>query len=717
MSCPEASAAQTDHADKEVLSLRERLRQSHPPIGVNDVPVWAKERVGLEALDANTVLKPWPDLKVTGRTVEVWSRSYDLDASGLPKAILANGHQLLAAPVRFEVDLKNDGHQIALPKAVQSDLGKGRVVFTGQSHRGGKVATKALYEYDGFTRFDFEFEFSEAPSVRRVELVVPLREEMATMFHGTFARRMLKREKQPESGAIPKGDGVVYADGFMPYFWVGSEHGVGLAWYSESDEWVRPRLNRRTVRLVRKPGVVELRIVYVETPTKLAASMSFSFGLMATPVKPLPEGWQNWRVEWDWDNKVQLHPEPAENHLVSWHNNWSLTMFSPVPLDPEAFKRRNERFHNDGVKRIYAYHDVTLMSTQATLREADGTAFVFECPVWKRFGHEWINVPEKEGADYDTASWYPETERVSPASGWADYALWGIREMVLKSGLSGIYTDEAFPYADTSAAHGMGYADPDGIRRPTFSIYATRDYYKRMAWILQKHGKGLPAIMAHTSMTMAVPYLSFADIAIDGEHLASEIMNWKGKSYASYLELLSPDTFRAQMMSQQLGLVPVLLPVLASGNYLRKEPYPKITQEALPTREILALTLAHGTLVWPLYCNRKEVDTAYNELQQFGVTAPDTRFHPYWKEANRAAVRESDGTLMSYYKREGSLLMILVNTRNVERNAEVDLSGILPDGEEWSVVRGADMEAFVPGERKMNIPMTPRDFRMILIRK
>lgn len=703
-------------SESGVESLRERIERKHPPYQTGEEPEWMANPVAMEALKAETVLAPWIPVQATSDSVKVWNREYEVGNGGLPKSILSSGKELLAGPVRLEVVVNG------WPQSQVDDLTDlleakpGRATYLSKSAtEAAKLETKAVYEFDGFTRFDTEIETAKPFTVSRLELVIPLKEEFATLFHGTFARRKLKRDKENESGTIPEGIGEVYSDEFMPYFWIGSEKGVGLAWYAESDEWVRPYRNDRVIRIVRRPGVVELRIAYVDKPTTLPGSLQLSYGLMATPVKPLPEGWQNWRVEWDWDAQPKFPVKPEKLHLVSWYNIWSLTPFSPVPRDPENYKKLLQEYAEKGAERVYAYLDVTLISTKARIDDPEGEGFVFESPEWKVFGKQWINIPEEAGADFDTASWYPDAERVSPASGWAEFSLWGVKNMITEEGLNGIYTDESFPYADTSEAHGAGFLDASGKRRPTWSLFAMRDYFKRLAWLFQKYGDGRPAIMAHTSMTIAVPYLSFVDIAIDGEHFALPTYEWEKPGLPSYVDMIPADYFRAQLMSQQFGFVPFFLPTLASASFRRAEPFPNIDKLPGPTRELLALTLVHSTQVWPLYCNRAEVDAANEILAEFNTGDPETEFVPYWTPNNKVAVNSRADRLLSYYKNGDRLLVVVSNLSANDEVTEIDFKNICGTVEGLEVTDAAS-KALLPHQGgKVFVKIPPKDFRLISI--
>jgi len=73
----------------------------------------------------------------------------------------------------------------------------------------------------------------------------------------------------------------------MPYVWLG-DNDRGLAWFAESDQgWaVEPADDALVVR--HEEDAVALRVNLINTPTHLAGSRQYVFGLQATPVKPIP---------------------------------------------------------------------------------------------------------------------------------------------------------------------------------------------------------------------------------------------------------------------------------------------------------------------------------------------------------------------------------------------------------------------------------------------
>jgi hypothetical protein len=681
-----------------------KINQLYPPLKKGEKPDWLTQPVAMEALDPETVLQPWTPVRADQNSVQVWNRQYDLGDGGLPRQITAADQALLVDPIRFEIQLEGQPAPIKLaaPKLVESH--KGQVEYLSRTVAGStSIQVKSIYEYDGFSRFDLTIDSPRELAVNRMELIVPLKSEHALHYNSLGIFHIGDTpQKHNSADILPSRQGEVYAEAFKSCFWVGDHH-RGLCWFSESDQWVRPAKNKRVVRMVRQGDRTELRIVYIDGPARLPSRISLSFGLMATPVKPLPKGWRSWRFSTASPGGFPAASPPAVNQVIYW-SSFRLIPFYPRPRDPAVFKQTITATHDAGAQRIYPYLAPTLMGTRAKAKSRKNGEFDFTSPEWAVFGSEWAAMPN-----------YPESaaarlgyKKASLASSWADFSLWCVKQWIVKGGADGIYTDGAWGNAETSAEHGCGYIDAQGVRQPTYPIYATRNYYKRLAWLFQKYAHGQPAILAHTSSVIGLPVLSFADIVLDGEQFFYPIREWNRPEDPSYLAFAPLDAFQAELMTQQFGLVPVFLPAFRNDNAQNR--FPGIIERAHPTREFLALTLMHDILVWPIWCNAKVVNSAYSALAQFDTGADDATFHPYWERINQSAVK-GEGVKLSFYRRPNKILAIAVNTLDHPQPVEIDFAKLgLADGK---IVNGENKEPLISRNEIIRLTIPARDFRLI----
>ena len=688
---------------KSALQLEYERR--FPPLQAGEVPEWLAEPVAMEALDPDTVLAPWTPVEVGDRSVSVWGRRYDLGPWGLPRQVMTAGHEILAGPVRFEIRLTGESELLQPDSFAILDHHKGRVRFTSTVESGpvrGQVIS--TYEFDGFSRFDLSLTGREDIAIERMELIIPIKSQHAKFIHNAAAWRLGESQRRlAYSGALSGQEGEVYVSGFKPMVWIG-DFDRGIMWFSESDQYWWPFKSERSIRVIRDGQLTELRISMITAPgSPIGREMNLSFGLMATPVKPLPEGWRNWRIVGF--NSADFSPEldrRIERHAIHWYSDWQIVSHYPVPRDMNAFRAQMEQERRRGTKRNYPYLDVTLLSRGDKVL-IPGEDFVFVPPEYTAYGTAWEVKPPSTST---------RLARVTPASSWADFVLASVKAWIIEGGANGIYLDESFPYADTDPAHGMGYTDHTGTRQPTYALYATRDFYKRLAYLFQTYADGPPALLAHTSSTLALPYLSFADIALNGEQHEFRMNEWPDLSREpSYMELVPLEEWQAELMAKQYGLVPVLLPQFKDAIANRYNP--GLRSRTKPTREMVAMALLHDMLIWPIWSHPATIVLAYTHLSQFNTGAPDVTFHPYWENQKQDWVK-AEGILVSYYKRPTEILAIVTNTTTKAQQVELDWSKI----ENLSAPTARDSESrrqieVVDG--KMSLTVEPRDFRLIRI--
>ncbi len=699
-------------AGKEKTPAQIALEAARGPIDPADPPRWLTEPVAMEALAPETVLEPWTPIVADDKRVEVWGRTHELGAWGLPRQVTAAGEPLLAEPIALEIELA-DGRTLE-PGAVRLvEQHDGRVRYRATATQGdAKVSLDSTYEFDGMMRFDLTF--GQETRVERLTLKVPLHEEQAMFLQHASAWKLgVSQQNTAVSRAVPEGDGEVYHYGFSPFLWLGG-YDRGFSWFSESDEHWTPAKGDRAIRLAREDGQVQLHIDIVAQPTTLHDGAGLTFGFMATPVKPLPEGWRGRRI-----TSALGSPQPGDE-MIYWYDQYRVVRHDPTPRDMDAFAADVQRLNEAGVHRVYPYIDVTLMSRGEKVH-LPNEDFHFVPPEWEAYGESWMIQPNYKSYTY---------LRVSPASTWADFSLNQVKRYITEGNASGIYLDESFPYADTAEAHGMGYTDATGTRQPTYAVFATRDYYKRLAYLFETHGKGRPSILSHTSSTIAVPYLSMADIQLTGEQYYHNMRHWEQEAYPSYIEMAPLEDFHAEHRGVQFGFVPSFLPVYKG---IHRTQWPHTETEPGPTRELLALTLLHDVLVWPLWCHAESVHQTQRVKAAYGIGDSDVVYHPYWRETEPVYESDSDQVKVSYYSKSapgstpgttpgsasdsahGSVLMVVSNLGDQPSRVRVDparLPGLASSDDLTAMDAEADQPLEIDGGRAV-IEVPPKDYRLI----
>jgi hypothetical protein len=107
------------------------------------------------------------------------------------------------------------------------------------------------------------------------------------------------------AGATPTGQGVVWdgskvrrsgpwRNNFVPYVWLGAAE-RGLAFFAENDKgWVteKGKSHTPTHELIREGDRLTLRVCLINAPVTLAQPRELTFGLQASPTKPMPPDWR-----------------------------------------------------------------------------------------------------------------------------------------------------------------------------------------------------------------------------------------------------------------------------------------------------------------------------------------------------------------------------------------------------------------------------------------
>ncbi len=160
----------------------------------------------------------------------------------------------------------------------------------------------------------------------------------------------------------------------------------------------------------------------------------------------------------------------------------------------------------------------------------------------EQFGAEWRREPVSTQPSEPPEGHY--FLNVCAKSAYADYIAAGTEWLMDEYDVDGIYTD-GDPHVQPCANrhHGCGYYDDEGILRPTWPIFATRDYLKRVYKIIhaKKPGKGF--LVNHVSGGLTIPTLAFTDVHYTGEHeyyedLTTFRVRWQGRNWGVWTIML-----------------------------------------------------------------------------------------------------------------------------------------------------------------------------------
>lgn len=586
---------------------------------------WIGNRIGLD----DVVLPPWTPLSVQKRgsvRVRCWGREYVFADTGLLAQAYSAGADLLARPVSLHVTVAGDplrwGRGKVRVVAAKPTAAEIEAVAEAPCAAGtATLRTRTRAEYDGLLLISLRLELPSGVNPDAISLEIPLRPEVALYRHRyspTWANL---------TGNLPPGQGVVDSAAFIPTAWIG-DNDRGLFWLCETSEHWPNADAPNAFETVRASGGVLLRFNLLAKGQSLPPGWTYEFGLQATPVKPLPKGWRKWRLTPAKGANVHiLWPTPTQDSMKYYGY--------PEAMDPTVFAQRVKDFHDRGI-RVVPYSCLTFLS------EASPEFQWFKSKWWMGGGDTTCS---------DVAAYGAMFAMVCPrAPGLADFLVWKNREFMLRYGLDGFYHDNTHPYP--CALGPCGYVR-DGAVRHTYHILAYRALYRRI-YALVKSQPRETFLMAHMSGKVTIPILAYEDAYLDGEHFRGQVKD-------SYLDILPLDTFRAEFMGRQWGIMPFFLP----------EFQPPYSDQVEPTRGLAGLLMIHDVAPWAIWCNTTVFDEAFSALDAFGYV--NAEFVPYFAPEPPATTNMPD-VYASAYRLKGKALLIVANLSRDDRQGTVRLN-------------------------------------------
>jgi hypothetical protein len=617
--------------------------------------------------DPEIVQSPWTPVRTTKKpnevSVEVCGRTYRFGPqAAMPTSVRTASQEILAGPIRLAGRLYGEEIEWKQPYVSLLKRNAREAVLCGTAETVGVITSVSVkVAYDGMIRFDvavtpwlsnFRKGAERAAGLERLWVEIPLRPECATLY--TYwpldTGGVVSTMAPVNSGAVPEA-GLTFP--FKPFLWIGWEEG-GLSWFAESDKGWQPADPNRAIEVIREKKRVTLRLHLLDSQPlawqgnsdswyKPNAPVTFTFGLQATPVKPMRadlaahrivhlhyyEPLEHVRIE-----QLQVAPKRKETvldrvaasgaNVVVLHEAWNNIQNYWVTDRADEIKATVKACHARGLKMLtyFGYEVSTLAPEWAELHEriliknSDG-----------RFRGGWQRLPSQR--DY----------MVCYQSEWQERWLNGIAWMMDEYGIDGVYLDgTTTPSPCANGAHGCGYRHPDGSMHETFPIFAVRWLMERLHGIVKARNG---VLTAHQSSCCVTPTLEFCDTYWDGEHIGGAFKHGEDGRFPLAV-------FRAEFMGHNFGV---------PAEFLSHSP------------QSLAYTLLHDVPVRPGKGELLDaVASVWKAFGQFGTS--QAAWLPYWR--NRHLVTASNPHVhVSAYARENRLLLVV---SNLSKDQTVDAS-------------------------------------------
>ncbi len=657
-----------------------------------------RPRLGLAALDKETVPVPWQPVtySVAEQTATMWNRTYSFAGTTFLSAVNCSDVNLLALPMALNIKVGGVSGGMAFTKPIMDveKTGKGRLVLrrTGSFSQVRAELTYTI-EYDGLIWCELKLTAPEGKQhIEHLQLVITFDREVSRLTHYVGAPATYTTQDYPENSyskelaAVP---GNCHMSGLKTMLWIGSTIN-GLLWCIESDQFWWPKDRKDRLRLDRQEdGTLRFTVNMVTNvlPRNAPRTLTYSFGLMGTPVKPRPEGWRAWTHSTQWDSCIG---DKRGTNLIYWPDE-----YRSMAMDHDPTRYINVAYEKKKIARdvlagcfvIPYWSALNICKTSVEKNSANSIRTTPKInPEAEQMIQEWGVIPNNS---FSTSQ--PLYYRLSAETGWTDYLVWCVEGFAEKMGhADGIYLDEVQPVPNTNTKSSGGYDDLDGKRRPTFGFFGIRNMIKRISYNIYQRNNHRPRIIAHCSATQTVNSLSGCDIFLIGEqyninYFASnpDLKPPKNNSdeqkyYYSYA--LPMDRMQAECFGRQWGEVIVWLP------QLKGQPS-AITENPITTRDMLSRVMQGDVLVWPLWCDSNEVYKTWRFRREFDIGNSNVEFVPYWENtAIKVKPVERDGNLqkdsgvvVGYYKNKvrDTYLVLVSNINRHTSKVEINF-GMLP---------------------------------------
>lgn len=542
----------------------------------------------------------------------VWGRKYHFANALLPSTITAQGRGLLSAPAQ----LKIGGVAVAPTKLTARSKAPVRFEFdAARADANYDLNQKAWVEYDGV--FYNTIELKAKKALGAVTVSVPVPAKYAKFLHATRAgfggggRVNMWLDKNHE---LP----------YYPSVWFGDEEG-GMAWFAESNStWTTKDQN--PIKVIREGETTRLEVTFADG-VPAGQSISFEFGLLATPVRPLPK---NYPLDLFGDNYMVHLNTPGQRPVIySGSASMEGAGFFDLPIGEKTAE--GDRWLHENLNHFDKNNSIFAPYMASMIIPA-------EYPEVSSRLAEWQLVPSNHLSytrDGVTRPWY----WTCSASEAGDFYAWKFDQLLDRVKLRGIYLDFGAAALCNNPLHGCNNR---------FSLLGQRRLYQRMAESFVKHGVKDYAIIVHNSESVQWPTFTHATNFLNGEGLRqmSSTVFHNGKDLQ--------DTYTRLDWAMEQSSLPfgVTNSVYVPTDPLLKEFGGGVEDDELyrfrMTKAALAGMLIHNTLPNPSRMHYGWFDKISRIYDSFGV--PTAKFEPYWKNSDKVKVLKGKDIYVSYYR-------------------------------------------------------------------
>lgn len=617
---------------------------NHPGIGE-----WEKQ------VFDNRIIPPFIAQKsVSGNnnvSVSMWGRTYTWEKSLFPSQIMSQNEPLLSQMVALEID----------GKAVVADSVK---LLNAKDHRSELKTTSnsslcavdcsSWIEYDGVNYNKVKLKANK--KLDNVKLKITMPALQAKFLHtalDNFWGAKITDTILPD----------YYQEiGYFPFIWMG-EHEKGLSFFTETRSTWEKGKDVMTVKSDGKNSILE---IFLAREIPAGDTFEFEFGLLASPVKPLPENYPLNTFGYYHNapmNRNGRRPT-ADIMLSAFYSAKSEAggWFCDLPNEKESRNRGEmlasvDLIHKTGGRSV-AYSLARLVSE--------------EYPEISAYLEEWKCTPGNS-LDYSRDGKKFLMPTCCLNSSFSAFNAWKVRDLIKRIKMEGIYFDGSKNGFCSNKNHGCG--------DQRMTTLAMREFYRRIILVQLDAGIKDPIIVLHNTDSVQLPAFTFGTHLYNGEHIrqSSSTILHDGKDIL--------DTYDVSMFASELSSLPFGLTnsvyhpsdrlLVKYGGDPNEDPE---LYKFRVTKPVLAGTLVHNTIPGLARCHFGIFDKVVRIYDKFDV--PKAQFIGYWKKP--AKVINGKDIFVSVYKHKSEKKLLAVishigkdhSTQDVDIDFDLDKLGI-----------------------------------------
>jgi hypothetical protein len=517
---------------------------------------------------------------------------------------------------------------------------------------------------------------------------------------------MLYSKEHPYTGPPPGG--VLWTNlsegSTRPHIMYVGNGERGLYWYTDSYEGFWIDRKQPHVLIDKQRGGTLLRIALINKPVTLDHPRHLHFALLAVPTKPLPPDYRTM----EWSERMHIG-------ATGW---WGTIGCFVMPLDDQQWQDwiAGKSFQYKGKpypgqfpltptpKRDAAGRWLLEKGQEyGVYRAADIIGYLQ--PEFGVFAGEWADItnppvlPDASLLSYKDDkgnSIWPEPEQRAVygkdacVRSFYDYEAYYFNLMARNTGVGGCWWDWSPLVEGRSLDKGTMYLNDEGIPEPRTSIFLVRDFYQRIARIVQEAGVPDTNNCYAPGAVFQMPWLT-------------RINAWE----SMYLESALDDMFDAQGVDKYRNIIGKF-----AGIPTRLVMNIPIDMKDHRGRTVMALSLLHDNGI----CGVNGKHPARLMLDKAGLFDPAAEWVPYWRSQPVAAASQN-GLLLSAYAnaQTGRLILVVVNPDKAAVQTDIQLKG---DGK-FASARDAETDQPAPldGNRLTQLQVAGHDFRLIIVER